>query len=90
MNKSKSLQEGQTKSEVKNPKGSKQAPPPPPRDRIIKEGKAPEKNNIITYPAKNSWSTQEVKELVYSVMKSKGYTSIQEFNDWIENNLTKY
>lgn len=44
-------------------------------------------NNINIKPFKNSWSREEVEELVYSAMKSRNYTSINEFRNWIKENL---
>lgn len=44
-------------------------------------------NQITISKIKESWNREEVTELIYSAMKSRAYTSLTEFNDWVEENL---
>ena len=41
----------------------------------------------ITSVEEKTYSRAEVEELVYSAMKSRGYTPLIEFNSWIKENL---
>ena len=41
----------------------------------------------ITSVEKKMYSRAEVKKLVYSAMKSRNYTPLIEFNNWIKENL---
>jgi hypothetical protein len=38
-------------------------------------------------PYKTNWNYQELSDIVYNAMKSRKYTSIQEFNDWMKENI---
>ena len=56
---------------------------------IIKEWlKIDPKDNTITIKkVKDSWSREEVEDLIYSAMKDRCYTTIAEWKKWIEENL---
>lgn len=47
----------------------------------------PKDNTITIRKLKDSWNREEVEVLIYSAMKSRNYTSIQDFRNWIEENL---
>ena len=44
-------------------------------------------NEITIHPIKDSWSREEVENLIYSAMKDKGYTTVAKWQEWIKNNL---
>ena len=46
------------------------------------------KDNTITIKkVKDSWNREEVENLIYSAMKDRCYTTVAEWQKWIEENL---
>ena len=47
----------------------------------------PKDNTITIKKAKDSWNREEVENLIYSAMKDRCYTTVAEWQKWIEENL---
>ena len=47
----------------------------------------PKYNTISIKKVKDSWNREEVENLIYSAMKDRRYTTVAEWQKWIEENL---
>ena len=45
------------------------------------------KVSITIKKVKDSWNREEVENLIYSAMKDRCYTTVAEWQKWIEENL---
>ena len=45
------------------------------------------KETITIKKAKDSYSREEVENLIYSAMKDRRYTTVAEWQKWLEENL---
>jgi len=42
---------------------------------------------VVCEPYKTQWNYSELSDILYIAMKSRKYTSVQEFNDWMKENI---
>ena len=58
-----------------------------PNENIITRLKVDKNNTITIKKVKDSYTREEVENLIYSAMKDRCYTTIAEWKKWIEENL---